>query len=123
MKIFALPTIQTKTINPKKPRARHTCHVCGAVGRSAPKRFLLGDSYVTSREHEVLQLIRSGKKRKAIAAELGIHPKTVDALMYNVVVRFNAANTQQAVMIFAELSAKQTPRSEPRGATVKANLS
>jgi DNA-binding NarL/FixJ family response regulator len=53
-------------------------HITGDVLRIISSRANQGESQLTSRQREVLQLIAQGKRMKEIAAELNISVRTVE---------------------------------------------
>jgi DNA-binding NarL/FixJ family response regulator len=59
----------------------------------------LGDEGLTSRELEVLQLIRDGHRNKEIAAQLGISETTVNFHIKNLVHKLRANDRTHAVTI------------------------
>jgi DNA-binding NarL/FixJ family response regulator len=65
-----------------------TDHIGGAQGRS-------GIEKLTDRELEVLQLIGDGKEVRAIAAELHLSPKTVEAHRANIKEKLNLSNARE----------------------------
>jgi DNA-binding NarL/FixJ family response regulator len=69
-----------------------------------------GDVELTSREHDVLKLLRAGRQNKIIAYELGISESTVKVHLRNIMKKLHVSNrTQVAVHINVALPHFETP--------------
>jgi DNA-binding NarL/FixJ family response regulator len=69
-----------------------------------------GDVELTSREQDVLKLLRSGRQNKIIAYELGISESTVKVHLRNIMKKLHVSNrTQVAVHINVALPHFETP--------------
>ncbi len=67
------------------------------LSNSSGGHHYLGDGPdgLTSREHQILQLIWSGLKNKEMAARLRVSVKTVEAHRANMMKKFRVSNTAQ----------------------------
>lgn len=55
---------------------------------------------LTPRQKEVMTHISQGEKAKEVGRALGISPRTVEALVHNILERLGAKNTPHAVAMF-----------------------
>jgi DNA-binding NarL/FixJ family response regulator len=66
---------------------------------------------LTSREHEVMELVATGLRDEEIACRLGIAPSTVASLVRSAMERLDARTRVEAVAKLAEINDEQQSRS------------
>lgn len=78
------------------------CKHCGK-GRTfhADRRLLLGSSYVTPREMQIIKLYCAGKPLSVICAKLGIAKSTVESLTRTARLRLGLGNNYELVALYA----------------------